>query len=166
MAELVIIAPLSPMKIGDEFEQGGVPLHLTALPTIRVPPNQLQPVLVAIGEVAMSNGPVEVQAVGYEQFGDAQDVSVTIIDPSPQLRQLHLELLEAARMAGARPRRYDYNADGYRPHISHTHDAQAVRPGESVTLTALAVLDCSEPTRRISAICPLSDDSLPAERTE
>lgn len=157
MADLVVIAPLTPLRIGDRYEQGKVPLHLTTLPKFQATQEVMHAVLAAIGEIAASTGPISVTTSGYSQFGHADNIPVTTVSLSTELRQLHLRLLEGAYGAGARPNHPDYNGDGYRPHITHTHDGHAVHPGSQVTLGSLAILDCSQPTRKISALWPLSD---------
>ncbi|SDT33032.1 2'-5' RNA ligase family protein [Microlunatus soli] len=155
--ELVVIAPLAPISVGDHFEQGTVPLHLTTLPKIRVPQANLSAVLTAFRRIANATKPMTATAADYDHFGAAADVGVTTIEISDQLRTLHLSLLEAARQAAALPIQLAYHGDGYRPHVTHAHNGDRVCPGDSMDLTALAVLDCSRPLRSITAFWPLGD---------
>lgn len=150
--ELVVIAPLTPMTVGDQFQHGLVPLHLTTLPKVRVPHEKLPAVLAAIGEVAAAATLLRVVTAAFDLFGESGTVRVTTVQLSEPLRQLHLGLLEATRAAGAVPLNPGYHGDGYRPHITYTHDGRFLTPGERAELTALAVLDCSRPTRCILTI--------------
>lgn len=150
--ELVVIAPLTTIAAGDQFGLGTVPLHLTSLPKVRVPHGELPAVLAAIDEVAAAATPLRVITAGFDLLGEASTVRVTTVEPSASLRQLHLDLLEATRAAGAVTLHPSYHGDGYRPHITHTHDGRFLASGEQAELTALAVLDCSRPTRRILSV--------------
>jgi 2'-5' RNA ligase len=154
--ELVVIAPLSPIQVGDRFDQGKVPLHLTTLPKFRVHDESLPTVLSAIGNVAAAMRPITVTPTNYAQFGHAGRVTVTTVAVSADLRRLHERLSDGVQRAGARPNEPAYNGDGYRPHITHTHDGHAIHPGEMTTLASLAVLDCSQPARQITTLWPLS----------
>jgi 2'-5' RNA ligase len=144
------------MRVGNQFEQGTVPLHLTTLPKVRVTHENLPAVLLSISDVAAASAPVSATAVGYAEFGRAGTIRVTTVETSPGLGRLHLQLLEGAQRAGAVPLELAYTGDGYRPHVTHTPDDHAISPGGRVEVTALAVLDCSEQVRRISAMWPLA----------
>lgn len=154
--QLTVIAPLVPMAIGDEFQQGTVPLHLTVLPNTSVGPEIAAAVESAIREVAGITEPITARARGFASFGDAGDVRVTTVDVTAELQRLHVRLLECVQRAGGIAINPAYNGDGYRPHITHTHDHQVIRPGERVSLTAVAVLDCTQPIRRVSVMADLA----------
>lgn len=155
MLQLAVIAPLVQMTLGDEYPQGAVPLHLTVLPNTSVATDVAAAVESAIRAVAGTTEPVTAITDGYASFGDAGDVRVTTVDVTAELQRLHLRLLEGVQRAGGVAVTPAYNGDGYRPHITHTHDHQVIRPGEKVTLTAMAVLDCTQPIRRVSTIADL-----------
>lgn len=156
MTELVVIAPLTMIAVGDQFDQGAVPLHLTVLPPARVTQDQIPAIVDAVCAIAAATSPIMATARAYDQFGKDGSVAVTTVEPSAELRQLHHQLLTAAQSVGAVPRQASFTGDGYRPHITHTHDHRMVRPGEVVTLTTLAVLDCTLPSQRVTAAAPLS----------
>ncbi len=161
MPELAVIAPLRPMAVGDQFEQGAgtVPLHVTALPKFRVSQGGWSAVVSTIIEVAAETRPITATAAAYAHFGRAGDVRVTTVELSAELRRLHLQLLGGVRSAGAAPFEPSYNGDGYHPHITHTREGQAVHAGLQVELRQLAILDCTGPTRRILATAPLTEST-------
>lgn len=147
------------MTIGEEFEQGTVALHLTVLPRFRVSQKGSPAAISTIIALAAKARPITATATDLAHFGRAGDVRVTTIQLSAELRSLHLELLKGMHRAGATPLEPAHNDGGYRPHITHTREGRAIRPGERVELRQLAVLDCTEPIRRISATAPLSESA-------
>ena len=144
------------MAVGDEFQRGTVPLHLTVLPNTRVAMGRAAAVESAIREVARSTEPITATADGYASFGDAGDVQVTTVDVTVELQRLHLRLLQGVQQAGGEPATPAYNGKGYRPHITHTHDHQVVRPGEQVSLRSVVLLDCTQPIRHVTTIADLA----------
>jgi hypothetical protein len=162
---MVVIAPLVPMVVGDEFEQGRIPLHLTLLPKFRVSYGEEPAVVTMINEVAAAAGMITATCAGYASFGGEGEVRVSTVEASVEIRRLHDHLLERARQVGGVPVRPAYSGDGYRPHVTHT-DGQAPRPGEQLVLTALAVLDCTRPTRRVSAVAGLVLDQDQGRRSQ
>ncbi|WP_152362509.1 2'-5' RNA ligase family protein [Microlunatus speluncae] len=156
MLSLVVIAPLVPISAGDQFEQGTVPLHLTVLPKFLVPDDRSAAVESMITEIAAVTGPITATSTGDALFGQDGTVEVSTIEASAVLQRLHVRLLEGALRAGAMSDRPAYNGDRYRPHVTRTSDGHSVRSGDSVELTTLAILDCSQPTRRVSFTASLS----------
>lgn len=156
MIEIVVIAPLDPMTVGAQFERGAIPRHLTVLPKVRVPESESPAVMSAIREIAAATAPITATSVAYASFGGNGEVRVTTIEASAELRRLHVRLLEGVGRAGAVSVVPAYNGGGYRPHVTHTDDEPVVRPGVQLKLSTLAVLDCTQPIRRISATAILS----------
>jgi hypothetical protein len=76
---------------------------------------------------------------------------VTTIELSDELQRLHDRLRQSLRDVGAESIEPAYNGTGYRPHITDTWDGRAVGPGERILLTALAILDCTQPVRVLTA---------------
>lgn len=146
------------MCVGDEFESGAgaVPLHMTVLTKVRVPPEQSAAVAVAVRDIAATTAPFNVVANGRAGFGHEGAVQVTTVEISDQLRRLHFRLLTDVCRAGAGLVQPAYNGDGYRPHVSDTRDGQLVSPGEHLVLTTLGILDCTRPVRRLADKVALS----------
>lgn len=156
--ELVVIAPLAPVSVGDEFDSGvgAVPLHMTVLTKVRVRRDLSEAVAAAVRDIAVATAPVRLVAGGRAGFGHEGAVHVTTVEMSDQLRGLHSRLLKDVCRAGGVPVQPAYNGDGYRPHVSDTRDGQLVNPGEQLVLTTLAILDCTRPTRHLADMVALS----------
>ena len=148
--ELVVIAPLVPVGLGDEFAGAGtVPLHLTVLPKVRLPADRSADLSAVVDDIAATTAPIAVVADGRAGFGHDGEIPVTTVELSATLRRLHLRLRDDVLRVGAVAAQPAYSGDGYRPHVSDTGDGAKVSPGEQMLLTSLTILDCTLPTRRL-----------------
>jgi hypothetical protein len=152
LQDLVIIAPLAPMDVREQFDAGvgTVPLHLTVLPKVRVPSDRSGAVAAAVRDIAATTAPLTIVADGRAGFGQDGAVRVTTVVLSEELRLLHARLLEDVCNAGGSPAQPGYVGEGYRPHISDTFDGRLINPGEHVVLASLTILDCTEPIRQLT----------------
>ncbi|HEY9291312.1 MAG TPA: 2'-5' RNA ligase family protein [Microlunatus sp.] len=146
-----MIAPLASMSVADEFDSGigAVPLHMTVLTKVPVARDRSAAVAAAVRGIAATTAPVSIVASGRAGFGHGGAVQVTTVEMSDQLRRLHSRLLNDVCRAGADLVHPVYSGDGYRPHVSDTHDGQLINPGDQLVLTTLAILDCTRPARQL-----------------
>jgi 2'-5' RNA ligase len=165
MIELAVIVPLEPMRVGDEFADGAIPLHVTVLPNVRVSDAAVAELIQRISSLAADTSVINTVARGVEIFGQNLDVVVTTIDSTVSIRDLHARLLHAAHTLGAESMESAYTSDGYRPHITHTPSGQVPLKSDLVMLNALVTVDCTSNIRRIISLAPFGGNGQRDERT-
>ena len=159
MRELVVLVPLSPMRVGDEFAAGAIPLHVTVLPNVRVAESALPELIDRIAVISNDTPTASTIAGATERFGAERDIIVTTLHITAPIRRLHARLSDAARAVGGVVVDPDYNGDGYQPHVTRTATGD-VAPATRVELTSLVTLDCTTPTRIVIALEPLRADDF------
>lgn len=157
MRELVVLGPLTPMKVGDEFAAGAIPLHVTVLPNVRVAESALPELIDRIAVISNDTPTASTIAGATERFGADRDIIVTTLHITASIRRLHARLSDAARAVGGVVVDPDYNGDGYQPHVTRTATGD-VAPAARVELTSLVTLDCTTLTRIVIASEPLRGD--------
>jgi 2'-5' RNA ligase len=155
MIELAVIVPLEPIRVGDEFADGAIPLHVTILPNVRMRDAAVAELILQISSLAADTSVIHTVARPVEVFGPNLDVVVTTLDSTVLLRQLHTRLLRAAHALGAESTESAFNSDGYRPHITHTPSGRDPLESDLVMLGALVTVDCTSNIRRIISSAPL-----------
>jgi hypothetical protein len=144
--ELLVLAPLALMTVGDEFARGTIPLHVTVLPNVRVPEAGVKKFHDAVAKIASVTPSIAIAGDHLERFGTSQ-VTVTALAPIPELAALHQDLLAAAQSAGAISTDPQYSGDGYRAHASHTPFG-ALTPGETALLTYIVLVERRQDSHR------------------
>ncbi|HEY5230886.1 MAG TPA: 2'-5' RNA ligase family protein [Galbitalea sp.] len=149
MVELVVVAPLSALVVGNECARTEWPPHVTVLPNVwfEGAPPELARVLRA---VATSTRSMDVTLTSFEWFGPGGDIAVLVIQPDARLTSAHAILLGLATELGATPVVPGYNAGGYRAHISVAPNHN-LEPGDRVRLSSLALVELSGPSTRVIA---------------
>ncbi len=151
MPRLVVVLPLRPLATGDGFTLREWPLHITVAPTFVVQQDS-NAVITTISPVLRSQTRLRVLAGPDEGFGRSQAIPVTVVDPSPELTNLHHRLLAALTAVGAVFDDSDFTGAGYRAHVTKTRLAQ-VHPGDHLALDQAAVVDMApEGDRRLRRV--------------
>jgi len=136
------------MRVGDTYVMNDIPLHLTVLSNARLG----GPASRFVGEVqrvAADFQPLVARALSFELFGPNADIPVTEVTVGQDLRRLHAALIGAVRRQGGGAVEPAYWEAGYRAHVTKTQRGSGVEPGAELQLERLALLDCTEPTRRV-----------------
>jgi hypothetical protein len=136
---LVIIAPLTPLAVGDAFTLREWPLHLTVAPTFVITEG-LPAVLSAVAPILLPQPGLRLCVGPEEGFGHAGIVPVSTITPTRELTDLHVALVTALLAVGAQFDDPNFIGDAYRPHVTLKGGA-ALRPGAGLTLQQAAVVD-------------------------
>lgn len=139
MSRLVIVLPLSPLRVGDRFAVHEWPLHVTVLPPFKTDATGTE-IRDAIRSVAAGRPALRMVAAGDELFGRRHDIPVTVLAQNEQLTALHDTLRTVVRQFAAQPDEPAFTGAGYRPHVTVKSHAR-VREGDTFMLSQLAVVD-------------------------
>lgn len=139
MPRLVIVLPVTPLRVGDSFAVSAWPLHVTALPPFLTDAPSVE-IAAAIAGVARGRPPVPAVVGNDELFGRRHDIPVSLILPNEALTALHHALLRAIRPFAAVPDEPAFTGGGFRAHVTHKPPAR-LHPGDALSLTQLALVD-------------------------
>jgi len=157
MSRYVVVAPLTPMAVGDRFITREWPLHVTL---VQVFMSDASPgdIALRLDEVAAVAAAVTVVAGDDEHFGRSRTIPVTVIEPSLELDRLHAACVAALDELAPVYENPEYLGDGYRAHVTVKRH-QRVSAGEVLTLQQIALVDM-EPGQRdggreVLAVCEI-----------
>jgi hypothetical protein len=136
---LVVILPLLPLSAGDAFTLREWPLHVTVAPTFVIK-SGLPGVLPAINPILISRRSLRLSVGPEEAFGRAQNVPVSLIEPTMEIRGLHLRLISALLAVGAQFDDPEFIGAGFRPHVT-LKGASRLHSGSDLTFRQVAVVD-------------------------
>jgi 2'-5' RNA ligase superfamily len=161
VSRLVVVLPLQPLTVGDGFSLSDWPLHVTVAPTFVVTVD-LSAVAAAITPVVGSQRPLRVRVGQDEGFGRSGRIPVSVIEPTPELSDLHGRLVSVLSEIDAAFDDPEFIGPHYRAHVTKTRVAQS-HPGDEMTLTQAAIVDM-EPEgdkrlRRVVWAVPLLGDA-------
>ncbi|MEO3939149.1 2'-5' RNA ligase family protein [Dermatophilaceae bacterium Soc4.6] len=151
----MVVAPLTPLEVGDRFATRDWPLHVTVVPTFfsRASVTQVATALAA----SCGSLPAVTAVVGADAlFGPRQTVPVSEVVMDPALRAAHAVLVEG--LGDIEPESPGFWGEGFRAHITHRRDHR-LHPGDIVRLTQVTLVDM-EPgqplgMRAVLAVSPL-----------
>jgi 2'-5' RNA ligase len=156
VSQLVVIAPLTALRVGDHFAVAQFPLHVTLLPPGEfVSAAELTRIVAEVADTADS---FDVRGTASALFGPHADIPVTLVRVDPA-RGLHLDLYRAVEKLGWLPRDSQYSGPGFVPHVTATA-ATSLAVGASLRVTELAVVDVGE-RATILSLHRLQNASLP-----
>lgn len=142
MARFVVVLPLTPLAVGDEFTVAQWPLHVTLVEPF---PTTLEAAEVARtldGVEGIGPGAPAIHAAAGDEdlFGRRRDVPVTLVRDHGELAALRSRTLAALGSVGidVQPRL------DYRPHVTRKHHGR-LRPGDRVELETVALIDMRPP---------------------
>jgi len=136
----VVVLPLEPLAVGTGFRRDSWPAHVTLVPPFETDAHA-GPVLEAIRAAAAGHEPLVARGMKHAGFGRRGSVPVTTVELTPEFEALHVSVLAAVdRFLGRGVRLSHVGPANYRPHVTAQRGG-GLEPGESVTLTQLAVID-------------------------
>lgn len=138
MPRLVVVLPLSPLRGGDGFSLRDWPLHLTVAPTFTG--IDLSRVVATITPILATQRPLRLRTGPDEGFGHSRKIPVSVVEPSAELTDLHLALMNALSSAGAVFDDPEFIGTGYRAHVTVTARAR-VNQGDELNLHQATVVD-------------------------
>ena len=139
MPRLVVVLPLTPLRVGSSFAVPAWPLHITVLPPF-LTDAPTDEIAAAIAAATRVHPPLTAVAGRNELFGRRHDIPVALIEPNDQLTALHRTLVDAIRPFAAAPDEPAFTGPGFRAHVTHKPPA-TVQPGDTLTLTQIALVD-------------------------
>jgi len=139
MLRLVVVLPLEPLELGSGYPLSEWPLHVTVAPTFVVA-TSLADVIAAIFPVLAEKRTLTARAGHTEGFGSSMSIPVSVVDPTPELTDLHTRLVGALREMGAVFDDPQYTGTGYRAHVTVTRLA-AARSGQELILRQAVIVD-------------------------
>jgi hypothetical protein len=148
VTRLVVVLPLAPLAAGARFSFRDWPLHLTIVPVFEAS------VAESIERMTrFTAAPIAVTVGGDEGFGSSLSMVVSVIERSPELDALHINLISAlGTPVFENP---EYTGAGYRPHVTVKKHGRVNR-GDRLDLTQLALVDLTPGAdREVVAVRPL-----------
>ncbi|TDW28695.1 2'-5' RNA ligase superfamily protein [Cryobacterium psychrophilum] len=136
---LVVVLPLSPLQVGDQFPVNEWPLHITVLAPFRTDaaPGHVAALIAA----AASAEPAIPAVVGRKQmFGRRHDVPVSVMVENEALTRLHEQLVAAVGPLGESPQEPAFTGAEFTPHITFKNHGR-MHAGDTVLLEQIAVVD-------------------------
>jgi len=136
---LVVVLPLSPLRVGTGFAVAEWPLHVTVLApflTDAAPGDVGDAIRLAVAD----QEPLTVVAGEDALFGRRHNIPVSLLLPHEGLTRLHHTLVAAIRPFAAAPDEPAFTGDGFRAHVTHKPPAR-IHPGQSLILSQIALVD-------------------------
>ncbi|RKO23389.1 hypothetical protein D7Z96_11085 [Pseudarthrobacter phenanthrenivorans] len=140
---LILVAFVEPVADGLVFPRSEWPLHITL---VRFDVGSTDGGDVAEHIAALAQEPAvaalgALLTVGEDAgFGRNGSVPVSLIQPQPDLQNLHEQLVAAVGSLGGTILTPAHTLSGYRPHVSH-HGTKRLNPGDAVVLDRIALVD-------------------------
>ena len=137
MRQYAVIVNLESAQ-AERYTMSSLPLHITIL-SIFSSDQQHSFFTTILAKIAEDARQLTVRTAGRALFGVDQDIPVTLVENSDQLRKLHLRLLDAVsdHVSFRAPQ---FVGDGYGPHITDQGDRKAGR-GDSLILDNLMLVE-------------------------
>ncbi len=139
MSRLVVVLPLTPLRVGDSFLVPDWPPHITVLPPF-LTAAATSDIAAAIAMAAADRAFVTATAGTDELFGRRADIPVTVIVENEALTGLHRTLLAAVRPFAASPDEPAFTGPGFRAHVTVKRSGR-VHQGDELVLTQIALVD-------------------------
>ena len=134
-----MITILEPVADGSEYAATGWPLHVTIADTFAIDLVGTD-LLSRLTELLSHQPIVETTAADDEYFGTKGQTQVTMLDMSPDLIKLHLDVFNLLISCGAVFNDPQYQAAGYRAHVTVQPHVR-LNQGGVVVLNNLCLID-------------------------
>lgn len=153
MKKFLISLPIDAVVPGGVY--GTLPSHCTVLQPFETK-RTAEDITYAVKQVCRNTRPLELNAAGRELFGPDCDVPVTMLERTPALVNLHLEVTTAIEHEGGKILDPEWAKDGYRPYVSDFHGRRY--SGQGYLADKLAVIEFfPNRVKRVVAIVPLDE---------
>jgi hypothetical protein len=143
MRNLILVAFVEPVTEGLVFPRTDWPLHITLVRFDVGSPPGADPTegIAAFAERHAEAALGVLLTVGRDAgFGRNGSVPVSLIEPQPDLQNLHEHLVAGVGTLGGKVLTPAHTLSGYRPHVSH-HGDKRLNPGDAVVLDRIALVD-------------------------
>lgn len=137
--EYVVVALIHPMNMGDVFESW--PLHMTLVPWFTLDNKRL--FMDDAQKLAKRYSRIDSVVGEVRQWGN---LSVNVLERTPRLHSLHIDLLQLVRSHGQLKVREQYTGEHYTPHITH-QKYTSVMKGEHVVISSIYLVEKSADSR-------------------
>lgn len=139
MQKYVLIHILEPIANNTQFSMYDWPLHVTLSPRFAVDIKQ-KGFNANLNNLITKQNPVKTIVKKDAKFGKDSQVHVSLLDLTPQLFELHNELLDLLESYGAVFDEPKYSRSGYKPHVT-VQKAGRVFEGDTITIDSLTLVD-------------------------
>ncbi len=140
MQKYVVVKFLEPMIEGDEFMATDYwPLHITLVANFTIPFDSTE-LYDMLARTFKKQPAISVVAGKDELFGANQDIRVTTIEMTPELIDLHSDIVDLLRSNSATFDEPRYVEDGYRAHATVQTKAR-LHEGDAVQIDELTIVD-------------------------
>jgi|GEM_PF-343998 len=144
-----IIQLFEPITEGAEWDWQAWPLHSTIADVFAVDWDETT-LLIELAELPNICTPATSTVVGETYFGPDKQTHVMLLDKTPDLTKLHLDVVGLLKKGGWKPNNPEFAEDGFLPHSTVQSHAR-LNIGDTVTFDALALIDMfpgGDPHRR------------------
>lgn len=139
MQKYVIVQFLEDTPVGDEFDMSEWPLHVTLVANfaVNLPQNK---VIEHFNHIVAQQCVCESKAAEDDYFGPEKQVHVTVLEPTKQLMDIHLNLIAYIKKLDAVFDEPKYLESGYRAHAT-IQKIQTLQLGDKVRIEELSLID-------------------------
>lgn len=113
----VIVHFIDISKVPNEFPYTEWPLHVTLLANFTVS-QPLEKLIEKLALYAQETEPFEIMSDGEDLFGLNQNIAVSLIQPSENIKKLHADLAAITKSLGAEFDEPKFMGEGFRPHAT------------------------------------------------
>ncbi|GGE94293.1 2'-5' RNA ligase family protein [Mycetocola zhadangensis] len=157
MSRVVVVLPLTPLAVGDNFLVSAWPLHVTVVPPFATDAS-ISDMAEALAESVGSEADLSVLATGDDLFGRRNNIPVTLIADDERLLALRNRLVAGVRPFARNPDDRAFSGAEFRAHVT-VKGANRVHEGDVLRLQQVALVDMAprqSPTgRTVLATVPL-----------
>ncbi|HMS23932.1 MAG TPA: 2'-5' RNA ligase family protein [Candidatus Saccharibacteria bacterium] len=139
MQKYVLIHNLKPIVKNTQFSMYDWPLHLTLSPRFAVDIEQ-KGFDADLSNLITKQKPFKTTVKNDEYFGLESKIHVSLLDLTPQLFELHNELLDLLESYGAVFDEPNYSRSGYIPHVT-VQKSGRVFEGDIIKINSLSLVD-------------------------
>lgn len=139
MQKYVIVQFLEDVPVGVEFNMSYWPLHVTLVANfaVNLPQNKI---IEHFNHIVAQQKVCESIAAEDDYFGPEKQVHVMVLEPTNQLMDMHLNLVEYLKNLDAVFDEPKYLESGYRAHAT-IQKTQKLQLGDKVTINELSLVD-------------------------
>lgn len=139
MPRLVVVLPLSPLRMGESFLVPEWPLHITVLAPFST---DAEPSVIAdaIARAVAGLPAITAVAAGDELFGRRHNIPVTLVADNPELTDLRRLLINSIRPLASAPDEPAFTGTDFRPHVT-IKQHRRVDAADELLLDQIALVD-------------------------
>lgn len=135
----VIVHFIDISKVPGEFPYTEWPLHVTLLANFTIS-QPLENLIESLEMYAQETEPFEIMSDGEDLFGPNQNIAVSLIQLSENIRKLHTDLIVISEKLGAEYDTPQFMGEGFRPHATRQTDSHLTNK-QKLKLNNLTLVD-------------------------